>query len=407
MSPALRVLLVEDNPGDVELVRAHLEDAGREWILDVAMGLEKARRSLESADYDLVLTDLGLPETQGLETFLAVQEASGPETPVVVLTGLIDSELGRRAVSAGAQDYLVKDDLSAPLLSRAMEYAVERHQLALEAERRERMARETDRLAVIGRVVGGVAHEFNNLLTAMQGYAQLLEADPSLSEEQRESVEEILEAAGRAGEITRELLAYSRRQVLSPADFDLGVTVDEMRALIESALGRRYDLRFELPSGPARVHADRGQVEHAVMHLVSNAKEAMEDGGTVQIAVRRESVSDDDGPTGLEGGDYLVLEVADDGPGMPADVLDQAREPFYTTRRFGEAMGLGLSTVEGIADQSGGALQIETEPGEGTTARVFLPRAEASSVPAEEDPPLSGAEGDGRADTVRETSAER
>lgn len=377
MSEPLHVLLVEDNPGDVELVRAYLEEAEREWILDVTMGLTEARRVLGEARHDVVVTDLGLPESQGIDTFLAVRDAAPEEIPVVVLTGLVDSEVGRHAVAQGAQDYLVKGQLSAPLLSRSMIHAVERHRLAREAERREQAMRKTDRLAGIGRVVGGVAHEFNNLLTAVQGYAQLLESDPSLDDEQRESVTEIIAAAKRASGITGQLLAYTRRQVLLPAVFDLGEAILEMKTLIESSLGRRNVLRFDSGGTPALVRADRGQVEHAIMHLVANAREAMDEkGGTVEVSVHHERIDDDEASGSIETGEYVVLQVRDDGAGMPADVLDRAREPFYTTRRFGDAMGLGLSTVEGIVDQSGGLLRLDSEPGKGTTARVYLPRAE-------------------------------
>lgn len=371
----LRFLLIEDNPGDAELVREYLAESRQDWELSVVERPAEAAEALDQADYELVLTDLGLPESQGIDSFFAVREIAG-EVPILVLTGLADAALGRRAVAEGAQDYLVKGDLSPALLSRSIEYALERHRLAREAERREEVARQADRMAVIGRVVGGVAHEFNNLLTAVQGYAQLLESDPALDAEQRENVAEILAASKRASGITRQLLAYSRRQILSPARFDLNGALDEMRTLLESTLGRRFVLRYELADGPLAVHADRAQVEHALMHLLSNARNAMPDGGQVEISTRLVSVGDEGGPLDLAPGDYVMLGVHDDGPGISPGTLEIAREPFFTSRPFGEALGLGLATVDGIADQSGGALEIESEVGGGTTARIYLPKGD-------------------------------
>lgn len=370
-----RVLLIEDSPGDAGLVREYLSEADPPWVVDVTERLADAAEALTESDHDLVLYDSGLSESRGIEPFLAVREVVG-EVPILVLTGLADSALGRRAVAEGAQDYLVKADLSPALLSRSMEYAVERHRLAHEAERREQVARQTDRMAVIGRVVGGVAHEFNNLLTAVQGYAQLLEADAGLDEEQRESVREILAASKRASGITRQLLAYSRRQILSPARFDLNAALDEMRPLFESTLGRRFVFRYDLADGPLPVHADRAQVEHALMHLVTNARNAMPEGGRVEISTRTVSIRAEGRPVDLAPGEYVALGVHDDGPGIPPGALASAREPFVTSRPFGEALGLGLATVDGIADQSGGALEIESEMGGGTTARVYLPQGD-------------------------------
>lgn len=376
-----RVLLVHDGPGDVDLVRRFLADGtDPRWELDAAGDLAAARRALGEKGYDLVLTDLGLTDSAGMETFHAIRKAA-EGVPILVLTGRADSQLGRGAVAEGAEDHIPKDELSPALLRRSMIHALERARRAEEFEGQERIAPRADRLALIGRVVGGIAHEFNNLLTAIQGFAQFLEADPSLDEDQRESVAEILAASKRASGITRQLLSYTRRQILSPAPFDLNACVLEMRALLESTLGRRFVLRLGLADDPVLADAERSQIEHAVMHLVTNAATAMPNGGVVEISTRFLRVPEEGSPPSLEPGDYAVVEVRDNGPGMPREILERAREPFFTTRPFGEAMGLGLATVDGIAHQSGGTLALESGPGEGTTARIYLPRARETAEP--------------------------
>lgn len=358
-----RALLVGVDPGAAARVRERLAAGDVRWRADLAGTLAEAAGAIEREAYDLVLADAG-PDGEA-EAARAVRHAVG-EVPVVVLRtgdGPPPAAAGGDGPSA---EPLRLDEVDSRRLDRAVADA-----------RRERAARRADRMAVLGRVVGGVAHEYNNLLTAVLGYAQLLEADAGLDAEQREGVAEILRAARRAAAITRPLLAYRRRAPGPPVPVAPDEVLRGLRPLLESVLGRRIALEIALDPAPGLALADRARLEHALLHLVANARDAMEGGGTVTVSTTTRTLGEAEGPAALGAGAWTVIEVADDGVGMDEAILRRAREPFFTTRGGREeAAGLGLAVVDAFAHDSGGTLEIESRAGEGTTARLWLPVAE-------------------------------
>jgi signal transduction histidine kinase/ActR/RegA family two-component response regulator len=234
----------------------------------------------------------------------------------------------------------------------------------------------SQKMESIGRLAGGVAHDFNNLLTSIMGYADLLKAQIRPEETARQSVQEIRHAAERAADLTRQLLAFSRRQILQPRRVDLNHVVADMQRMLARLLGEDIEL-CSLPSPePAAVEADPGQIEQVVMNLAVNARDAMPDGGTltIQTSNLELAASDSQRLPGLRPGAYVELSVADTGVGMDERTLAHAFEPFFTTKVRGKGTGLGLSTVYGIIRQSGGTVRVHSEPGEGTRVSVFLPR---------------------------------
>jgi signal transduction histidine kinase len=219
----------------------------------------------------------------------------------------------------------------------------------------------------IGKLAGGIAHDFNNLMTAVMGYSDLLLLDSAGAD--RDKVAAIRDSAVRASDLTRQLLAFSRRQILQTREIDLRDVVEKMDTLLRRVIGAEVRLQTLFGSEPVIVRADQTQLEQVVMNLAVNARDAMPGGGTLTIAV-------------LTDGDTAVLSVMDDGVGMDRETQAQIFDPFFTTKPLAESSGLGLSTVHGIVGQSGGTLVVDSEPGLGATFTIRLPDARAPELPA-------------------------
>ncbi|MDZ7645225.1 MAG: PAS domain-containing protein [Woeseiaceae bacterium] len=246
--------------------------------------------------------------------------------------------------------------------------------------------RRAQRLEAVGQLTGGVAHDFNNLLTVIMGNAELLNDEPDNSSRQAESLAMIMNAAARGSELTSHLLAFARRQPLAPQSLDVNSLIAGMDELLRRTLGEH--IRIELMQSPDlwQAMADRAQLESALLNLLLNARDAMPDGGSVTIETTNTRLSEEyvTKKSEVRPGEYVMIAVSDTGEGMPAEVLAKALEPFYTTKDPGMGTGLGLSMVYGFAKQSGGHLDIYSEPGHGTTVKLYLPRAGAA--PQERQP---------------------
>jgi hypothetical protein len=277
----------------------------------------------------------------------------------------------------------------------------------------ERQLRQAQRMEAMGKLAAGVAHDFNNLLTVINGYCHLARSGPKSMEEVTPHLEEIAKAGERAADLTRQLLAFSRQQVLEPRLLDLSAVVSEMEKMVRRVIGADIELVFRAGRDLGRIHADVGQMEQVLLNLIVNARDAMEKGGT--ITVETANVEVDSGGANLTdgkvlrrvagplsftpdvpAGHYATLTVTDTGCGMDADTASRIFEPFFTTKEAGRGTGLGLSTVHGIVTQSGGHIEVHSEPGRGACFRVYLPRAKAGAETdgpaAESSPPQSGTE---------------
>lgn len=229
------------------------------------------------------------------------------------------------------------------------------------------------KMEALGRVAVGLAHDFNNFLTIISGAANLLE-NPALTPENRQRyVRTIADTAQRASQLTKQMLAYARRQPLEPANFDTRSCVEGMKKLFESTLGSSIRLQYEISSEPCVVCADMSQLENALLNLVINARDAMPLGGNLKISVSSAD-SHPDGRGGAISSPLVAISVADDGEGIPAPVLEHIFEPFFTTKPVGKGTGLGLSQVFGYVNQSGGYLDVASAPNKGTTFTLFFPK---------------------------------
>ena len=248
----------------------------------------------------------------------------------------------------------------------------------------EEQLRQAQKMEAVGQLAGGIAHDFNNLLTIVSGYGQLLRGSLENDSRLREHVQEVLKAADRAASLTGQLLAFSRRQVLTPQVLDLNDVVANMDKMLLCLMGENHDLAMIQGKQLGRVMADPGQIEQVIMNLAVNARDAMPEGGRLTIetanvvldeAYARKHVA-------LAPGPYVMLGVSDTGCGMDAEIEAHMFEPFFTTKEPGKGTGLGLATVYGIVKQSGGYISVESKVGNGTTFKIFLPHVDKAAQQA-------------------------
>jgi two-component system, cell cycle sensor histidine kinase and response regulator CckA len=249
--------------------------------------------------------------------------------------------------------------------------------------------RQSQKMEAIGQLAGGIAHDFNNLLTAIGGFSDLGLSRLADGDPLRHDLEQIQRATQRAAALTRQLLAFSRKQVLLPTVVDLNVIVTEMEKMFRRLIGEDIALHTSLERGLGSIKADRGQIEQVIMNLVVNARDAMPYGGNISITTEAIQLRGDHGPQKLmlPGGPYVLLTISDTGIGMDEQTMTRIFEPFFTTKETGKGTGLGLSTVYGIIEQSGGSILVVSEVGRGTTFKVYLPKV--SGAPQQERPGIS------------------
>jgi signal transduction histidine kinase len=362
-----KILLIEDNPGDVRLIREMLTEVpGVSWELESTGRLSTGLEYLGKQQPDIILLDLGLPDSQGLETLGKICSKT-TTVPIVVLTGLDDEAIANQAVHKGAQDYLSKDDINGRLLWRVMRYAMERKRMEAEKGEIERRAQLASRLASIGELASGVAHEINNPLTGVIGYAQLLLARKDIPKDIRHDVEIINEGAQRVANIVKKLLAFARQTRPEQRYVNINELIRNTLDLQAYALAaNNIKVSLQLARDLPMPIADPAQLQQVFLNLIMNAETEMKlahDKG--KLSIKTEHVDN-----------IIRISFKDNGPGIAKEILESIFDPFFTTREVGEGTGLGLSICYGIIKEHGGRIWAESEPGKGATLIIELPVTE-------------------------------
>ena len=394
----IRVLLVEDDEEDYLLTRRLLVGNSLtafqvKWVRTYDAALAELRDP-----YDAWLVDYRLGADSGLD-LIKMAIAGGYAGPIILLTGQGDHEVDVEAMKAGAADYLAKDQITPQLLERVIRHSMERKSAALALRRSEEQLRQSQKMEAIGSLAGGVAHDFNNLLSVILSYSELLALDLKPDDPMRADLRSINEAGVRAAALTHQLLVFSRQQVLRPVILDLNEIFAGMEPMLRRVIGEDVELSSLASQALCRVKVDPGQMEQVIMNLVVNARDAMPRGGKLTIETAEIFLDEASAAAhaGARAGPHIMLAVSDTGCGMNKATQARIFEPFFTTKQPGKGTGLGLATVFGIVQQSDGAIWVDSEPGVGTTFKVYLPEvveagAGAKASPAFERRTLRGSE---------------
>jgi signal transduction histidine kinase/ActR/RegA family two-component response regulator len=418
----VNILLVDDQDAKLLSHEAILAEIGENLLK--ASSARQAFECLLKNEVALILIDVCMPDLDGFELAAMIREHPRFQTTAIIFVSAILMEYPDqlRGYQLGAVDYVpvpvvpellrakVKvfldlfrktrqlERFNAELEQRVAERTAElqrfNEQLELRIKERTREREtalaqlfEAQKMDTIGQLTGGVAHDFNNLLMAVLGSLSLLEKRLPDDPRSHRLLQNATQGAQRGAALTQRLLAFSRRQELKPEAVDVQQLVGGMKELLERALGHGVELRSEFPSSLPAALVDANQLELALLNLALNARDAMPSGGTLTISAENAAPTADNGSAMLGPGDYVRMMVTDNGMGMDASTLAKATEPFFTTKGPGKGTGLGLSMVHGLAAQSGGLLRIKSEPQLGTTIELWLPVANAATVPAAEEAP--------------------
>jgi two-component system cell cycle sensor histidine kinase/response regulator CckA len=384
----MKILIAEDNL----FSRIALEATLTEWGYEVAAAEDGARAwdILQEPDAPrLAIIDWMMPGLDGIELCRRVRAAKrASPTYLILLTARGDKQDIVTGLQAGADDYLTKpfdrEELRARLQV-GLRIVGLQSELARRVQDLEHALSGAQKLETIGRLAGGVAHDFNNLLTVILGSTDFLLNDPQLQDWQRDMVGMIRQSGERGAALTRQLLAFSRRQILVPQVLPLNGLIGEMAKLLRVLVGESVRLVLDLKAAPDLIEADGGQIEQVLLNRAVNARDAMPSGGTLTISTANAEPSDP-GPAGTAGTrPQVVLAVADTGCGMDDAVQAHLFEPFFTTKQPGHGTGLGLATVYGVVRQSGGSIRVQSAVGRGTTFFIHLPGV-VKRVAADEAP---------------------
>jgi two-component system cell cycle sensor histidine kinase/response regulator CckA len=391
MATPLRALIIEDSQNDCDLLLSMLGRGGYDVAHKRVCNAAMLGTLLEEGQWDIVISDYSMPGFKGTDA-LAMVRKKGLDVPFVFLSGTIGEEIAVNAMRAGAQDYVIKG--KAARLLPAIQRELREAELRRERRQMEQRVRQLEKFEALGKLAGGVSHDFNNVIGAIMGWAELGIDRVSFDSPEAKLFRNIREQATRAAGLTRQLLAYARRQVLEPKNINLNHMVNETTSLLQKAIGEQIEVKIMLAPELQTTRADPSQIEQVIMNLCFNARDAMPKGGHLLIETRNVELDSDycERRADAQPGRYIQLSVSDTGAGMDPGTMERIFEPFFTTKEIGKGTGLGLATVLGIVKQHEGFVDVYSELGKGTAFRVYLPASEGTAEPLHQvdDAPVRG-----------------
>ena len=371
MAESLRVLVVEDSEDDAVLLVRELRRGGYDVAHQRVDTPASMSGALGSEKWDVVICDYSMPGFSGLEA-LRLLRTRNSETPFIFLSGTIGEDIAVEALKQGAQDYVMKNDMTRllPAVRRELKEAEERREL----RRLEQQLNQFRRFEAIGRLAGGIAHDINNALGVILGWAQLGYGEVPEDSPSRQRFNAICEQVRSSAGLIRQLLAFARQQVLQPQNMDLNALITRIQRLLRSVMGDSIEFTAVLSPDLPPVTADPTQMEQVIINLCLNARDAMPNGGRIVVETRKVDISTELARLHAhsKAGTFVRLSVSDTGVGMDAATLERIFEPFFTTKEMGRGTGLGLATVYGIVKQHEGFINVYSQPGQGSTFHAYF-----------------------------------
>src|SRR5437763_6562859 len=387
-SKPLRVLFADDSENDVLMLLRVLRKAGYEPVYERVSSATPMREALLRQAWDVVISDYEMPGFGGFEALQILKE-SGHDLPFILVSAVVNEETAVAAMKAGAHDYIMKRRLArlVPAIARELREAQSRvARKAAEAALRqsEEQLRQAQKLEAFGRLAAGVAHDFNNILTIITCHSELILRQMPANDTRRKHVEQVEKAAHMAAGLTRQLLTFSRKQVIEPRVLKLNDVITDVEKMLRRLIGEDIEFHTKLDPAAGHIKADAGQIEQVIMNLAVNARDAMPDCGKLTI-ITANTVLDENYLRSfpeLRAGDYVMLAIADTGVGMSDEVKAHLFETLFTTKSPGKGTGVGLATCFGIVQQNGGHITVCSEVGKGTTFRIYFPLVQLEVEPA-------------------------
>jgi CheY-like chemotaxis protein len=374
----VKILIVDDLPDNRRLL-AHLV-TGQGYQASVASNGRQALEIAAAERPDVILLDVMMPGMDGIEVCRRLKaDEQLREIPVILVTAKdLDKDVVR-GLDAGADDYVTKP-FNREVLAARLRTAIRLKQSYDALRKKDEQLREVQKLEAVGLLAGGIAHEFNNLLQVIGGYATCASEGLSPQEQRYKDLQQVRLAADRAATLTRQLLGFSRRRILQLDNVDPNQLVGDLAQMLRPLMGDRISVEVVLGKDIGIVYADPGELQGALLNLCLNARDAMPSGGKLLLRTDTVVLSEAFCRTAenlarfqIEPGRYVVFDVTDTGQGISAEVQQHIFEPFFTTKEVGKGSGLGLAMVYGVVQQHKGAIHVYSEPGKGTTFKVYLP----------------------------------
>jgi signal transduction histidine kinase len=384
----LRVLIAEDSENDALVLLHTLRKVGYRPTYERVSTARAMTSALQRQAWDIVISDYEMPGFGGFEALQLLKE-SGQDLPFILVSAVVSEETAVAAMKAGAHDYIMKRKLArlAPAIERELREAQSRvARKTAEAALRlsEAQLHQAQKLEAVGRLAAGIAHDFNNILTVITGHSELLLRQLADDDPRRKNAEQIEKSAFFAAGLTRQLLTFSRKQVIEPRVLNPNKVVLNVEKMLRRLIGEDIELYTVLDPAAGNIKADPVQIEQVIMNLAVNARDAMPKGG--KLTVTTANISPDEYHLehfpDLSPGDYVMLAVTDTGTGMSKEVKAHLFEPFFTTKPAGKGTGLGLATCFGIIKQNGGHINLDSESGRGTTFKIYFPQVQSGLEPA-------------------------
>jgi len=375
-----RVLVVDGNPSSRGQLVGMLREGG--YDPQETSAAEAVIEGIRAGQVDVAILDPDLPDRSGLEVIRAILRGGVPKIPIIFCTFSWNVDRAMEVMREGAWDWVTRPFPKQRLLDSLAAAVRSGHKKSLrshckECEERERQGQ---RLEAYGRLAGGVIHDFNNLLTIIQGFGELLQQSIPVDHDLRDKIDEICHAAKRGHALTEQLLAFGRNERAESLNIDLNTLVRRAETMLGLLLGNHIHIEPRLAPNLGLIHADPGQLDQVIVNLAINARDAMPRGGRLILETANTTIADDPAdPRRLPAGDYVVLNVCDTGSGMTQDTMANLYEPFYTTKPPGLGTGLGLTIVRRIIDQSGGHICVNSALDAGTSFTIYWPRVAASN----------------------------